>query len=98
MSIKKNKKIPKNFRCYPGMAKTTKDTSAKLGVSETDVIEAGLAFFLDCPRDIQSLMLAHYHMHVAQMFDPKQAGSKTENVLRLIDIARAQAGKKDIDK
>lgn len=95
--ITKNKKIQKNFRCYPEMIAKLSVTHEKLGISETEIIEAAIAFFLDCPDEIQAKFLAHYYLHLAKSLDPNQENDNQENVLRLLGDALSQIKKQNTE-
>lgn len=90
MSSKKSKKRQKNFQSYPELLETISEVAELLGVTDTEIIEAACAFFVDCPREFQGRMLAYYHFWIANVvLDPSFCNSNQERIQKLLDEIRS---------
>lgn len=84
MSREKFKKVQKNFSCYPPYLEMIKHVSDNIDVSETEAVEAALAFFVDCPADFQERIFEYYQIKVA---DFMRAFYKHETIEQLLNDA-----------
>lgn len=87
MSSKKIKKREKKFYCYPEQLNRLSDLSKNLGHPETELIEASINFFLDCPPEFQERIFGYYYYSIARMYDPDIAGTHEENIRKLVRSA-----------
>ena len=86
MSSEKFKKKQKQFYIYPEQLDRLNQLSETLGHPITELIEASIAFLLDCPPEFQERIYAYYHYCLARMFDTSQE-KPSNNIQRLIDDA-----------
>jgi hypothetical protein len=81
MSIEKFKKLQKKFYSYPAFLEKLSEIAKDMGLKETEVIEAGMVFLLDCPPEFQERMYKYYRHRCAEILD---SDHDSDNVEKLI--------------